>query len=85
MECPECRAAVEPAAPSFGKAAKAVLLDWRTWAVAFGCFLLAGLLAQLLGLGSSAGAGAGAAVGLFVALRLTSLRRCPACSEVFRP
>jgi len=65
--------------------AKAVLTDWRTWALAFGVMLLSGLIASLLGFRTSGGVGGGAAIGMLVAIRMTRLRVCPKCAAVVDP
>lgn len=86
MKCPKCNAAVEPG--EFGKAtawegAKAIVRDWRVWAVTVGAQAAAGVLAGGLGMrGGTLGAGASAAAGLFIALRMRTLRKCPRCNEM---
>ena len=85
MTCPKCGAAVEASewtGATRGAMAKAILLDWRTWVIAFAVMGLSGLLTRALGFASSGGVGGGAAVGMLVAMRMTRLRACPKCAAV---
>lgn len=85
MACASCGAEVADdawTAPSRGEAAKAILTDWKTWALAFGIFAVVGLITNALGVVQHTGAGGGAAVGVLIATRMTRLRVCPACKRV---
>lgn len=85
MKCPKCAEAIDPrtAVPTRGEAAIAILLDWKTWAIAFVCMAVAGVVSHLLQ--NRGAAGGGAAVGLYVALRMGRLRKCPKCGRVDVP
>lgn len=81
MNCPRCRAdfpaPVPP--PSVKHAVGLLLREPQFWVVAVLLMLVAGVLASMLGRFGIGGAGGGAACGFYVALRLRSLRVCPAC------
>lgn len=62
-----------------------MLTDWRLWAIAFGCGLLAGVVSGVLGLGSGTlGAAVGAPTGVYCAFRLGRVRRCGRCGSIVR-
>lgn len=84
--CPACgprqEVDLEPVSGA-GALAGLLLKDWRTWVVAFGAFMVTGMIGGALGLrGDALGAGAGAFVGLWLAVRVQRARRCKACKKV---
>jgi hypothetical protein len=82
--CPACKESIETddlVGVSNGRAALAVLRDWRVWALAFALSLAGGLLGAALGF-SSLGALSGGATGVYGALRMGRMRRCPKCEKV---
>ena len=84
MICSKCNAEVDPAALAgapFGQVAKALLTDWRVWAVAVAANVAAGIAAGVLHI-ARLQAGAGAAAGLYIAMRMRTLRKCPRCEAV---
>lgn len=88
MACPKCGAGIETSewiTPSRSDAAKTILKDWRTWALAFGVMIVASIIANMLGFRAGGGAGGGAAIGMLVAMRMTRLRTCPKCAAVVEP
>lgn len=85
MNCPRCQAAIEPGAlllPPFGQSVRSLASDWKVWAVALGLNVFAGIVSGALHLGSGVGAASGGAVGIFLILRMRTLRRCPHCGAV---
>lgn len=84
MNCPKCSAEIAVAdltTPTRGALARAVLTDWRVWALAVAVMLVSGVIAGALEL-PNAGAGGGAVIGILVALRMGRLRACPKCGGV---
>ena len=87
--CPKCSAPVDPAAmaaPDVGERAKAIFLDWRVWVFAVVLNVVVGMINGVL---HTSGTGfqllAGAGIGVFIALRMGKLRKCPSCSRVVVP
>ncbi len=83
MECPKCHQAVESSELgqlSPGEKGKALITDWRVWALAFGVNLAAGVGGSILHLGTGIGLVSGAGVGAVIAFRAKGLRRCPRCN-----
>ena len=84
--CPKCEAKVEIAdllSPNKMIASLVVLKDLRIWACAIGMYAALGLLTGLLGWnGTVAASGVGAMVGLVIAIRLGTVRKCPKCSAI---
>lgn len=87
ISCPKCNASHEATTltpPPYGESVKAVLKDWRLWAIAFGITIVLGMLSGGLNVGQSyVGAVSGALIGLTVWTLMTRLRRCPACNATF--
>lgn len=87
LNCPKCNAVHEVSAlsaPAYGEAVKALLKDWRIWAIAFGTTLVLGMLSGGLNMGQSyVGAVSGGLIGMTMWLRMRRMRQCPACSAVF--
>jgi membrane associated rhomboid family serine protease len=87
IPCPKCNAthavtALQP--PPYPEAAKALLKDWRVWAIAFGTTLVLGMLSGGLGVGQAyVGAVSGAIIGVTMWFRMRQLRRCPGCGATF--
>jgi len=87
IACPKCNATHAVTAlqrPPYGEAVKALLKDWRVWAVAFGTTLALGMLSGGLGVGQAyVGAVSGAIIGVTMWFRMRQLRRCPGCGATF--
>jgi len=87
LNCPKCSATHEVSAlpaPAYCEAVKALLKDWRVWAIAFGTTLVLGMLSGGLNMGQSyVGAVSGGLIGMTMWLRMRRMRQCPACSAVF--
>lgn len=84
MICSKCHAEVDPAALTGapgGEVAKALITDWRVWGVALLANIAAGITGGVLHL-TGLQVGAGAAAGLYIALRMRTLRKCPRCERV---
>jgi hypothetical protein len=82
MNCPSCKSDFEPSTagmPTAGERAIALLKDWRVWAVAFVSSIVAGVIAGVFHV--RGGAGAAGMVGIYVAIRLGRIRKCPKCSK----
>jgi hypothetical protein len=71
--------------PSGWQSSKAVLADWRFWAIAIGATLACGLIAGMLGLNHGVGAAGGVVCGLLLQQRRLKLRMCPACGATIDP
>jgi hypothetical protein len=85
MNCPKCNAAIslsEVGTPTRGEIAKAILLDWRVWVIAFVVMMLSSFVANAIGTPSAGGIGGGAAIGVLIAIRMGKLRACPSCKAV---
>ena len=87
LNCPKCSATHEVSAlppPSYGESVKALLKDWRIWAIAFATTLILGVLSGGLGMGQSyVGAVSGGLIGVTMWLRMRRMRQCPGCGAVF--
>ena len=73
LNCPKCSATHEVSAlppPSYGESVKALLKDWRIWAIAFATTLILGMLS-------------GGLIGVTMWLRMRRMRQCPGCGAVF--
>ena len=83
--CEKCDKSVEPqklgSAPT-GKITKAVLTDWRFWALAFGVYALANLYLYALDLQDYASPVAGGLVGLSIGVWMSRVKICPECTSV---
>jgi hypothetical protein len=63
---------------------KALLKDWRVWAIAFATTLILGMLSGRFNVGQSyVGAVSGGLIGLTMWTRMRRMRQCPACRAVF--
>lgn len=84
MNCPKCNAEVavsELTTPPRAAVAKAILTDWRTWALSFAVMALAGVIASLVNVPTAGGVGGGAAIGMLIAARMGRMRTCPRCNQ----
>lgn len=87
IPCPKCGVTHNVTTltpPPYGESVKALLKDWRLWAIAFGITVILGMLSGGLGVGQAyVGAVSGALIGFTCWTLMTRLRRCPACGAAF--
>lgn len=86
MLCPQCHKTIDDTAVAkleIGDALRALLKDWRLWAMSVAISLASQfLLSGLAGLPSFVGAGVGGGfIGLLWVTRAKALHRCPHCQS----